>query len=118
MAALDLLDSGSGIVWYLGAANPSPGLDAALSTREVTRWSVYRAEMRPAVVQDDGIDAVIFTSGRTIEAYVRANGIPRLPVAVLGPSTQHAAERLGVHVSVRAERPTLSALADAVAGAL
>ena len=67
------------------------------------------------VVADGGLDALVFTSGRTIEAYVEANGLPQLPVAVLGLSTRAAAERLGIQVDACAARPTLDALADAVA---
>ena len=89
---------------------------AALSDRGITRWSVYRTEMQPVAVPQEGIDAVVFTSGRTVEAYVQANGVPELPVAVLGPSTQDAAEKLGLQVSVCAERPTLADLAEAIAG--
>ena len=116
VAALALLRPDAGDVWYLGAEQPSPGLDAALSARGITRWAVYRAEMQPVAVREEGIDAVVFTSGRTVEAYVQANGIPQLPVAVLGPSTQDAADELGLHVSVCAARPTLADLAEAIAG--
>ena len=72
--------------------------------------------MQPVAVREEGIDAVVFTSGRTVEAYVQANGVPQLPVAVLGPSTQDAADELGLHVSVCAARPTLADLAEAIAG--
>jgi len=71
--------------------------------------------MQPTVVADEGLDVLVFTSGRTIEAYVEANGRPRLPVVVLGPTTLEVAEQHGVRVSACAERPTLTALADAVA---
>ena len=113
--ALDLVPHGSGSVWYIGAREPSPGLDAALAARGLTRWAVYRAMKRPVTVADGGLDALVFTSGRTIEAYVEANGLPQLPVAVLGPSTRAAAERLSIQVDACAARPTLDALADAVA---
>ena len=116
VAALALLRNDTEGIWYLGAEQPSPELDAALSARGITRWAVYRTEMLPAAVRDERIDAVVFTSGRTVEAYVHANGVPELPVAVLGPTTQSVAERLGVRVSVCAARPTLAKLAEAVAG--
>lgn len=117
IAALEMIPAGS-CVWYVGAQQPSVGLDIALRARQVTRWAVYRAEMRPVVVQDEGLDAVVFTSGRTIEAYVQANGVPRLPVVVLGPTTRGVADRLGVHVEACADEPTLNRLADAVASLL
>ncbi len=116
LAALSMLQPETGALWYIGAEQPSPGLAAALAQTAIHRWPVYGAEVLPVSVDSSAIDAVVFTSGRTIEAYVQANGLPDVPVAVLGPTTQGVAESLGVSVAVCAEQPTLVALADAVAG--
>jgi len=115
LTALRMLKSEAGALWYIGAEQPSPGLAAALTRTPIHRWPVYRAEALPVSVDTSDIDAVVFTSGRTIEAYLQANGLPDVPVAVLGPTTQGVAEALGVPVDVCAGQPTLSALADAVA---
>ncbi len=69
-----------------------------------------------------GADAVVFTSGSTVEGLVRGAGVDALPpvVATIGPATSAVAEGLGVRVDVEAAVHTVpgvvAALAEHLAG--
>ena len=80
-------------------------------------WHVYEnvvpggvAEMLSAAT----FDAVSFTSGSAIRAFVDAVGEPQVPVMVLGKSTRKVAANLGVPVTAVADDPTMPALVDAI----
>ena len=65
-------------------------------------------------------DAVVFTSGSTVEGLVDGVGIAGLPpvVASIGPATSAVAARLGVTVDVEAAEHTIPGVVAALAGHL
>ncbi|MAY80994.1 MAG: hypothetical protein CL930_09450, partial [Deltaproteobacteria bacterium] len=77
--------------WYVGAEEPSIGLDEALRQDGWLRWSVYRNvpphSSAGSAVQQDDVDIVTFASGSSVRAYVELFGTPSAPVVVIGPST-------------------------------
>jgi uroporphyrinogen-III synthase len=67
-----------------------------------------------------GADAIAFTSGSTVDAFVAAAGIGAVPAAVvtIGPVTTAAAVGHGLTVAAEADPHTLEGLVEAVVGAL
>ncbi len=68
---------------------------------------------------DRRIDAVTFTSGNTVRAFVEIYGAEQTPdllsgtvVAAIGPAALDAAQRAGIRVDVAAEGATIAALVD------
>lgn len=68
------------------------------------------------------IDVVTFTSGSAVRNFARVYGaeqaadlLRHTAVAAIGPVTAHAAEQLGIHVSVQPSSYTIPALVDAIA---
>ncbi len=113
--ALELLHGNPRPWWFVGAEVPSPRLVEALSEAGVLRWSVYRSIPYPSKTDLADIDAVVFTSGRSVEAFVRANGVPDKVVVVLGQSTAEVAREMGFRNPVVAPKPTMEDLAKTVA---
>jgi uroporphyrinogen III methyltransferase/synthase len=67
-----------------------------------------------------GADAVVFTSGSTVDGLVAAVGTDGLPpvVASIGPATSAVAARLGVEVDVEAAEHTIPGVVAALASHL
>ncbi len=65
-------------------------------------------------------DAVLFTSGSTVEGLVDAVGVNGLPsiVGSIGPATSAVADALGVPVTVEADEHTIPGLVEALANHL
>ena len=65
-------------------------------------------------------DAVLFTSGSTVEGLVDAVGVNGLPsiVGSIGPATSAVADALGVRVTLEADEHTIPGLVDALANHL
>ena len=63
---------------------------------------------------DEGIDAVLFTSGSTVRSFVELWGKPSAIVCAMGPRTAAAAEELGVHVDAVAAEQSLEGLVSAL----
>ena len=68
------------------------------------------------------IDVVTFTSGSAVRNFARVYGeeqaadlLRRTAVAAIGPVTAHAAEQLGIQVSIQPSPYTIPALVDAIA---
>ena len=66
----------------------------------------------------ESFDSVSFASGSAVHAFVELNGLPSVPVAVLGPTTAGVARTLGVEVQGIADEPTMESLAATVAEVL
>ena len=69
------------------------------------------------------IDVVTFTSGSAVRNFAKVYGEEQAPdllrnteVAVIGPITAHAAEQLGIRVSIQPDSYSIPALVDAIAG--
>jgi uroporphyrinogen III methyltransferase/synthase len=88
---------------------------------DVTAYRTVRAAPPPAEIREaiktGGFDAVLFTSSSTVRNLVGIAGKPHTSsvIAVIGPQTAAAAEELGLRVDVRAESPSVAALAAALA---
>ena len=102
--------------WYIGAAQPSAGLVAALTEQGIVRWAVYRnVGCEPVLaMMHEGFDVICFTSGSAVRSYFSSHGVPRQPVVVLGRSTADVAEELGMRVWRVADRPTLKSMVEAI----
>ena len=63
-----------------------------------------------------GADAVMFTSGSTIDQWVAVLGVEQVPpvVACIGPVTADAAARQGLQVDIVADVHTVDGLVDAL----
>ena len=86
--------------------------------------TTYRIERAPEIDAGrlDGVDAFTFMSGRTLQCFLEIfaeaparAALQRSTVAVVGPVTQAAAERLGVRVDVVAEAATVEGMVEALA---
>jgi uroporphyrinogen III methyltransferase / synthase len=69
------------------------------------------------------IDVVTFTSGSAVRNFGKAYGeeqtadlLRNAEVAVIGPITAHAAQQLGIRVSIQPDAYSIPALVDAIAG--
>ena len=118
LAALELLDELAPTQgWYVGAEEPSEGLGEALKQRSLISWAVYRNEVPGGIemaLRRSNFDAITFTSGSAVHAFVDAVGLPQVPVIVIGQSTRKVAESLGVQVTSSALEPNLASLVRAV----
>ncbi|MFM2247829.1 MAG: Uroporphyrinogen-III synthase HemD [Pseudomonadota bacterium] len=113
---------------YVGAAAPSPELEAALAAlggARVARWAVY--DQLPVSGLDAALSAagpaaaVCFTSGSMARAWVAAGGPARAPGArrvALGASTAAALDALGAPAHAVAVQPRRDALVEASWAAL
>jgi len=88
---------------------------------DVTAYRTVRAAPPPAATREaiktGGFDAVLFTSSSTVRNLVGIAGKPHTSsiIAVIGPQTAKTAAELGLRVDVRADSPSVAALADALA---
>src|SRR5439155_19120442 len=88
---------------------------------DVTAYRTVRAAPPPAEVREaikgGGFDAVLFTSSSTVRNLVGIAGKPHnvTVIACIGPQTAKTAEEYGLRVDVLAEKPSVSALAEALA---
>ena len=67
---------------------------------------------------DEGVEAVVFTSGSTVRSFVELWGKPDALVCCIGPLTAQACEDAGVRVDAVASEQTLDALVAALVKAL
>ncbi|WP_279473161.1 bifunctional uroporphyrinogen-III C-methyltransferase/uroporphyrinogen-III synthase [Actinomadura darangshiensis] len=88
---------------------------------DVTAYRTVRAAPPPEPIRNaikgGGFDAVLFTSSSTVKNLIGIAGKPHnvTVIAVIGPQTAKTAEEYGLRVDVMAEKPSVSALADALA---
>ncbi len=117
------LSDTQGMLWYIGAAEPSAGVLATLEDHigPVARWSVYENRLPVAAAEElmraGPVDLVTLTSASAAVRYSALAGGSAAPVAVLGQPTAEAALSAGLTIAVQSARPRLSALAEAVLGA-
>jgi uroporphyrinogen III methyltransferase/synthase len=101
---------------------------AACDLDVVAVYATRRPEPRVAAdlaraFESGEIDAVLFTSGSTVDSLCDTLGdrardlLARVRVASIGPVTTDAARHRGVHVDVVAGEPTVEALVDALEAA-
>ncbi len=88
---------------------------------DVTAYRTVRAAPPPAEVREaiktGKFDAVVFTSSSTVRNLVGIAGKPHpgTIIAAIGPATQKTCEEHGLRVDVVADKPSVVALADALA---
>jgi uroporphyrinogen III methyltransferase / synthase len=88
---------------------------------DVTAYRTVRAAPPPAPIREaikgGGFDAVLFTSSSTVRNLIGIAGKPHnvTVIAVIGPQTAKTAEEYGLRVDVLADRPSVHALAEALA---
>ncbi|WP_114558891.1 bifunctional uroporphyrinogen-III C-methyltransferase/uroporphyrinogen-III synthase [Desertihabitans aurantiacus] len=89
---------------------------------DVTAYRTVRAAPPPAAVREaikgGQFDAAVFTSSSTVRNLVGIAGKPHPStiIAVIGPATAKTCEEHGLRVDVMASKPSVVALADALAG--
>ncbi|RCK69156.1 bifunctional uroporphyrinogen-III C-methyltransferase/uroporphyrinogen-III synthase [Desertihabitans brevis] len=89
---------------------------------DVTAYRTVRAAPPPAPVREaikgGQFDAAVFTSSSTVRNLVGIAGKPHPStiIAVIGPATARTCEEHGLRVDVMASKPSVVALADALAG--
>ncbi len=95
--------------------------DLGWECEDVTAYRTVRAAPPPAPIREaikgGGFDAVLFTSSSTVKNLIGIAGKPHnvTVIAVIGPQTAKTAEEYGLRVDVMAEKPSVSALAEALA---
>jgi len=88
---------------------------------DVTAYRTVRAAPPPAPIREaikgGGFDAVLFTSSSTVRNLVGIAGKPHAVtvIAVIGPQTAKTAAEFGLRVDVRAPKPSMAALVEALA---
>jgi uroporphyrinogen III methyltransferase/synthase len=88
---------------------------------DVTAYRTVRAAPPPAPIREaikgGGFDAVLFTSSSTVRNLVGIAGKPHAVtvIAVIGPQTAKTAAEFGLRVDVTAQKPSMTALVDALA---
>ncbi|GLW65832.1 bifunctional uroporphyrinogen-III C-methyltransferase/uroporphyrinogen-III synthase [Actinomadura rubrobrunea] len=88
---------------------------------DVTAYRTVRAAPPPAPIREaikgGGFDAVLFTSSSTVKNLIGIAGKPHnvTVIACIGPQTAKTAEEYGLRVDVMAPKPSVSALAEALA---
>jgi uroporphyrinogen III methyltransferase/synthase len=88
---------------------------------DVTAYRTVRAAPPPAPIREaikgGGFDAVLFTSSSTVRNLIGIAGKPHnvTVIAVIGPQTAKTAEEYGLRVDVMAQKPSVAALAEALA---
>jgi uroporphyrinogen III methyltransferase/synthase len=88
---------------------------------DVTAYRTVRAAPPPQPIRESikggGFDAVLFTSSSTVRNLIGIAGKPHnvTVIAVIGPQTAKTAEEYGLRVDVTADKPSASALAEALA---
>ncbi|GAA2606817.1 uroporphyrinogen-III synthase [Actinomadura fulvescens] len=95
--------------------------DLGWECEDVTAYRTVRAAPPPAPIREaikgGGFDAVLFTSSSTVKNLIGIAGKPHnvTVIAVIGPQTARTAEEYGLRVDVMADKPSVSALAEALA---
>ena len=95
--------------------------DLGWECEDVTAYRTVRAAPPPAPIREaikgGGFDAVLFTSSSTVKNLIGIAGKPHnvTVIAVIGPQTAKTAQEYGLRVDVMAEKPSVSALAKALA---
>ncbi|WP_279433605.1 uroporphyrinogen-III synthase [Actinomadura sp. KC345] len=95
--------------------------DLGWECEDVTAYRTVRAAPPPAPIREaikgGGFDAVLFTSSSTVKNLIGIAGKPHnvTVIAVIGPQTAKTAQEYGLRVDVMAEKPSVSALAEALA---
>lgn len=104
----DLVDALSAAGWRCVRA------DAYRTVRDESSVEAGRAAL------EDGIDAVLFTSGSTVRSFVELWGPPPAEAIVvcIGPRTRDAARDAGLRVDEVAERPSVEGLVSALIAAV
>jgi uroporphyrinogen III methyltransferase/synthase len=88
---------------------------------DVTAYRTVRAAPPPeairVAIKGGGFDAVLFTSSSTVRNLIGIAGKPHnvTVIAVIGPQTAKTAEEYGLRVDVIADKPSVPALAEALA---
>ena len=88
---------------------------------DVTAYRTVRAAPPPEPIRNaikgGGFDAVLFTSSSTVKNLIGIAGKPHkvTVIAAIGPQTAKMAEEHGLRVDVMADKPSVSALAAALA---
>jgi uroporphyrinogen III methyltransferase/synthase len=88
---------------------------------DVTAYRTVRAAPPPAPIREaikgGGFDAVLFTSSSTVRNLVGIAGKPHAVtvIGVIGPATAKTAAEFGLRVDVSADKPSVTALVDALA---
>jgi uroporphyrinogen III methyltransferase / synthase len=88
---------------------------------DVTAYRTVRAAPPPAHIREaikgGGFDAVLFTSSSTVRNLVGIAGKPHAVtvIGVIGPQTAKTATEFGLRVDVSADKPSVTALVDALA---
>jgi uroporphyrinogen III methyltransferase/synthase len=119
---LEALPSGPGRVLLARAEVARDVLPAGLRAAgwDVDVVDAYRTVAATIVPQQrDRIaaaDAITFTSSSTVERFVEAAGVDRVPpvVACIGPVTADTARRLGLDVDIEAAEHTIAGIVDAL----
>jgi uroporphyrinogen III methyltransferase / synthase len=87
---------------------------------DVTAYRTVRAAPPPEPIREaikgGGFDAVLFTSSSTVRNLIGIAGKPHkvTVIAVIGPQTAKTADEYGLRVDVIADKPSASALAEAL----
>jgi uroporphyrinogen III methyltransferase/synthase len=95
--------------------------DLGWECEDVTAYRTVRAAPPPAPIREaikgGGFDAVLFTSSSTVKNLIGIAGKPHnvTVIACIGPQTAKTAEEYGLRVDVMSEKPSVSALAEALA---
>ena len=96
-------------------------IELGWEVEDVTAYRTVRAAPPPAAVREaiktGKFDAVVFTSSSTVRNLVGIAGKPHpgTIIAAIGPATQKTCEEHGLRVDVVATKPSVVALADALA---
>ena len=97
-------------------------IDLGWEVEDVTAYRTVRAAPPPAPVREaiksGKFDAVVFTSSSTVRNLVGIAGKPHTStvIAAIGPATAKTCEEHGLRVDVIAAKPSVLAVADALAG--
>ena len=96
-------------------------IELGWEVEDVTAYRTVRAAPPPAAVREaiktGKFDAVVFTSSSTVRNLVGIAGKPHpgTIIAAIGPATEKTCEEHGLRVDVVAAKPSVVALADALA---
>ena len=68
----------------------------------------------PAQIDFDALDLITFTSSSTVENFVAAYGVPKIPTAAIGPITAQTLKKFGITPTVVAKEFTIHGLVEAI----
>jgi len=95
--------------------------DLGWEAEDVIAYRTVRAAPPPAPIREaikgGGFDAVLFTSSSTVRNLIGIAGKPHAVtvIAVIGPQTAKTAAEFGLRVDVVADKPSITALVEALA---